>query len=158
MTVPVSHVSETYDLAMGINSDVMGMQFGGADSKYPATLTVNWSNVKVKELVKEQYTVSVAANDDKTEKEEVIAVSALSDLKAGSYRLNSKLSCYVSAMGGVEFGEALLSGATMNVAEDGKTMVTLHFTTSTVTIYSVVANTYISSEQQYLSVSTHGRK
>lgn len=210
MTVPVTNVSNTYNLAMGINSDVMGMQFGGASSTYPATLTVNWSNVTIKELVKEQYTINVVANDEKagtvtggttveegtevtvkaeakegytfknwTENEsvisndaeytftananrsltavfevektendhkDVIAVSSLTDLKAGTYGLSSKLSCYVSAMGGVEFGEPLLSNATMQVAEDGTTTVTLKFTTSTVNIYGVIANTYVSAE------------
>lgn len=223
MTVPVSSVSGTYDLALAVNSTMMGMQFGGADATYPATLTVDWSKVKVTNLVKEQYTINVTANDSEagtvsgngtvtegtqtkvtatanagytfkhwtengaevstaaeytftvnssrnlvavfeaqkigtsnknegnnqengTDTGEKISVSDLFELKAGTYGLDSTLSCYVSAMGGVEFGKPLLSRAVLTVAEDGTATATLHFQTSTVTIYSVTANTYISTE------------
>lgn len=47
MTFPITKTSSTYKLALMIGSDVMGTQFGGTDSKYDATLTVNWNKVTV---------------------------------------------------------------------------------------------------------------
>ena len=44
MTFRLPSASDTYDLSLYINSNVMGVQFGGADAKYDATLTVNWDS------------------------------------------------------------------------------------------------------------------
>lgn len=134
MTVPVSTVADTYSLAMAINSQVMGMQFGGptaptlSNGKVPScTLTVNWANTKVIDLIPEN----------------AITVSNIADLKPGTYKLDAKLSCFVTAMGGVEFGAPLLTGTHLNVAKDGTATMTLAFGKSSVTIYGITCDTFI---------------
>lgn len=43
MSFPLDCVTTTYQLTLYVNSNVMGMQFGAGS--YPATLTIDWSNV-----------------------------------------------------------------------------------------------------------------
>ncbi len=72
----VSSIADTYNLGMYVNSNVMGVQFGGSDSaNYAATLTVDWSSAAkiktadktpsqsatVKYNVEEGYEVSIPA-------------------------------------------------------------------------------------------------
>lgn len=45
ITFPIEEITDTYDLAMVIDSNFMGMQFG-YDSKYSAVLTVDWNTLK----------------------------------------------------------------------------------------------------------------
>ena len=172
MTFPITEISDAYKLALMIGSDVMSTQFGGEGASYDATLTVNWSKVTVGELTDDGNDNNSSDSDtsDNTQNNEttnttnkdseteittttsstkagtVISVSNLSDLEPGTYGLSASLSCYVSAMGGVEFGSPLLSSAVLNVAEDGTATITLTFKTSSVTIYGVTANTYVSGE------------
>lgn len=48
MTFPVESIKDTYELTLYVNSNVMGVQFGsGGSSSYPATLTVDWDNIKI---------------------------------------------------------------------------------------------------------------
>ena len=65
------------------------------------------------------------------------------DLDAGTYSVNADLSCYVSAMGGVEFGRPMLTGSVVKVNEDGSAEITLSLAKSSVTIYGVTAATFI---------------
>lgn len=159
----------------------MGTQFGGAESRYDATWTVDWKRVVVGELADKEDNKEDSSNGNnglsnennkpsngnngitnettngannntdkettnKPQKGTVISIKRLSELKAGSYGLNASLSCYVNAMGGVEFGNALLSNAVLKVTENGSATITLTFKTSSVTIYGIDANTYMSSE------------
>lgn len=64
-------------------------------------------------------------------------------LDEGKYSVEASLSCYVNAMGGVEFGNPLLTGSYVTVDKDGNKTMTLTFTKSSVTIYSVTCDTFI---------------
>ncbi len=75
----------------------------------------------------------------------VVNTSALEaqDLSEGTYIVDSSLSCYVNAMGGVEFGAPLLVSSQIDVdSKQNKTM-TLNFTKSSVTIYNITCDTFI---------------
>lgn len=63
--------------------------------------------------------------------------------EAGTYTLDAKLSCYVSAMGGVEFGEPLLTDARLTIDQEGREFITLSLGKSSVTIYSVTCDTFL---------------
>lgn len=67
----------------------------------------------------------------------------INTVKSGEYSVDAALNCYVNAMGGVEFGNPLLTGAKITVAENGRKEMTLSFTKSSVTIYSVTCDTFI---------------
>lgn len=79
------------------------------------------------------------------------AAFAAETMETGTYELDAKLSCYVSAMGGVEFGAPLLTGATVTVDESGNASMTLSLSKSQVTIYGVTCDTFIDA-----SASTPG--
>lgn len=64
-------------------------------------------------------------------------------LAAGSYPVSASLSCYINAMGGVEFGAPMLKSTTLTVAADGTKTLTLHLQKSVVNIYSVTCDTFI---------------
>lgn len=67
----------------------------------------------------------------------------MNSLDEGKYSVQASLSCYVNAMGGVEFGNPLLTGSYVTVDKDGNKTMTLTFTKSSVTIYSVTCDTFI---------------
>lgn len=60
----------------------------------------------------------------------------------GTYGVNATLSCYVNAMGGVEFGGPLLKSAEVTVSA-GKAVMKLTFGKSAVTIYGITCDTFI---------------
>jgi hypothetical protein len=64
-------------------------------------------------------------------------------ITAGTYPIQANLSCYVNAMGGVEFGEPLLTGAEVTVSESNNKTITLFFTKAQVTIYSITCDTFV---------------
>lgn len=66
-------------------------------------------------------------------------------LEAGKYTVDASLSCYVSAMGGVEFGAPLLTNTEVTVNEDGSAKLDLSFRKSSVTIYGITCDTFIDS-------------
>lgn len=66
-------------------------------------------------------------------------------LEAGKYTVDSDLSCYVTAMGGVEFGAPLLTKTEVTVNDDGTAKFDLSFTKSAVTIYGITCDTFIDS-------------
>lgn len=65
------------------------------------------------------------------------------NLSEGTYSVDATLSCYVNAMGGIEFGAPLLTGSTIKVDANGKKTMTLNFTKSSVTIYNITCDTFI---------------
>ena len=72
--------------------------------------------------------------------------ASFSTMEAGDYPLDAELSCYVNAMGGVEFGAPLLKKTELHVSEDGSKTITLHLGKSRVTIYSVTCDTFVDAE------------
>lgn len=84
----------------------------------------------------------------------VLSVSAVSAFavadEAGTYNVDATLSCYVNAMGGVEFsdGYGLLTGTTVEVAEDGTATATMNLgTTSGLAIYGVDCTAFIGTDE-----------
>lgn len=80
------------------------------------------------------------------------AVSAFAGApsEAGKYNVDATLSCYVNAMGGVEFsdGYGLLKDVTVEVAEDGSAKATLNLgVTSGLSVYTVACNAFIGTDE-----------
>lgn len=80
------------------------------------------------------------------------AVSALAatPTEAGTYNVDSTLSCYVNAMGGVEFsdGYGLMTGSTVEIADDGTAMLTINLGKSTgLSIYTVACTAFIGTDE-----------
>ncbi len=72
-----------------------------------------------------------------------------SEVEAGTYQVDTELSCYVSAMGGVEFaGGGFYKGATVNVDESGDKTLTLKFGIGGFTIYGVNAVTFLDANPE----------
>lgn len=69
-------------------------------------------------------------------------------VEQGKYKLDASLSCYVTAMGGVEFGAPLLTGTEVTVNKDGSAKFDLSFTKSSVTIYGITCDTFIDPAAQ----------
>lgn len=69
--------------------------------------------------------------------------AAVDNLNEGTYSISAKLSCYVNAMGGVEFGEPLLQSAQLIVDKNGNKKIKLNLTKASVTIYSVTCDTFV---------------
>ena len=70
--------------------------------------------------------------------------------EAGTYNVDATLSCYVNAMGGVEFsdGYGLLKGTTVKIAEDGTAKATISLgTTSGLSIYGVACTAFIGTDE-----------
>lgn len=80
-----------------------------------------------------------------------------SRIPQGEYQIKAALSCYVNAMGGVEFGAPLLTSARLAVAADGSKTMTLFFTKSSVTIYRVTCDTFVDVSPFYVT-ETNGIK
>ena len=75
---------------------------------------------------------------------------AADTLEAGTYDVDATLSCYVNAMGGVEFsdGYGLLKSSSVVVADDGSADITLNLgTTSGLSIYSVACTAFIGTDE-----------
>lgn len=68
------------------------------------------------------------------------------ELDSGTYSLDASLSCYINAMGGVEFGAPMLKSAVLTVKEDGSKSITMNLKKSVVNIYSVTCDTFIDPE------------
>lgn len=79
------------------------------------------------------------------------------DLTEGTYNIKTSLSCYINAMGGVEFGAPLLTSSQISVDSNGKKAITLYFTKSNVTIYNVSCDTFIDVSPSYVT-DTNGIK
>lgn len=78
--------------------------------------------------------------------------SASADNKPGTYyELDGSLSCYVDAMGGIEFGGPLLTGVNLYVDESGNEYIQITLTKGSVEIYSVVADTFVDVDPSYVT-------
>lgn len=78
---------------------------------------------------------------------------SLFDRPEGKYKVDTELSCFISAMGGVEFADGLYKGASVKINKDGSASMTLSFGTSSLTIYGQKTNTYV-GEGRYYSGAT----
>lgn len=80
-----------------------------------------------------------------------VAFAAETTLEAGkNYTVDAKLSCYVNAMGGVEFsdGYGLLKSTTVSVDENGDAYLTMNLgTTSGLAIYGVACTAFIGTDE-----------
>jgi hypothetical protein len=80
----------------------------------------------------------------------VNAAATESQLEKGTYEVDSSLSCYVNAMGGIEFAnEELYKGATVTVDDDGQAVATLEFSRGygEFKIYSIAVNHFIDASE-----------
>ena len=79
-----------------------------------------------------------------------VSAFAATPTEAGNYTVDATLSCYVNAMGGVEFsdGYGLMTGTTVAVAEDGTATATINLgTTSGLSIYGVACTAFIGTDE-----------
>lgn len=79
-----------------------------------------------------------------------VSASAAALTEAGSYTVDATLSCYVGAMGGVEFsdGYGLLTGTTVTVAEEGTATATINLgTTSGLSVFGVACTAFIGTDE-----------
>ncbi len=147
MTFTAAEKTETYDLALFMG----GYQFGGdtpsavsSGELMTATLTMNWKSdtekptettTTVTETTTAKTTTTTTVTTAKTNKStteaaaasKLISISSLDNLDAGTYLLTASLSCWMSAMGGCDFGTDLLKSAVLTVGSDGSKNVTLYF-------------------------------
>lgn len=141
MKLPVTVGTSEYKLWYYVDSNVMGCQFcdgsGSAGSnvpdtatKYAAVLTLDWNSVKGN---------GTAAPDAGAAEEGTV------------YSADMELSCYVDAMGGIEFaGEHnLLQGNKIVMDEDGNYTATLKFGKTTgLNIYTVDCTAFIGEKEK----------
>ena len=94
-TIPVDGLRASYEMTLYVNSPIMGAQF--SNDTYKATLEIDLASGK------EVPSVGGLGAETKGE--------APQDEPESAYtQYDADLSCYVTAMGGVEFGNGLLSG------------------------------------------------
>lgn len=79
------------------------------------------------------------------------------EIPEGVYDIDATLSCYINAMGGVEFGAPLLESAQINVNAYGEKTIILNLTKSSVTIYGVTCDTFVDAFPAYVT-ETNGVK
>ena len=136
--IPIDSLRESYKLALYINSSVMGVQFCEPNEivstgTYSATLTLDLESGKGVDNID-----SLIGVETREEAPQNAPESAYTQYDA-------ELSCYVTAMGGVEFGKGLLSGVYVEQEEDQYYM-TLVFNKSQVTIYTISCDTFIDTD------------
>lgn len=129
-TIPVDALRANYDITLYVNSPIMGAQF--ANDTYKATLELDLESGRVVEAV------SGLGVETKNEVQEEKPQPAY-------MQYDAELSCYVTAMGGVEFGNGLLSGVYVEKEED-QYYLTLIFNKSQVTIYTITCDTFIDTD------------
>lgn len=150
MTFTAAEKTETYDLALFMSD----YQFGGdapstvsSGEKMTATLTMNWESdseehaettTTVTETTAAETTTTTTITTTVTAAEttesttetvaasKLISISSLDNLDAGTYQLTASLSCWMSAMGGCDFGKDLLKSAVLTVGTDGSKKVTIY--------------------------------
>lgn len=79
-----------------------------------------------------------------------VSAFAATPTDAGDYTVDATLSCYVNAMGGVEFsdGYGLLTDTTVTVAENGTATATINLgTTSGLSVYGVACTAFIGVDE-----------
>lgn len=75
----------------------------------------------------------------------IVQAGDISEVADGTYTLKGSLSCYVPAMGGVEFGAPLLTDIKVTV-KNGNADMKIGFRKSSVTIYGITCDTFIDSD------------
>jgi len=63
----------------------------------------------------------------------------------GTYRIDATLSCYISAMGGQEFG-GVYDSAVLTKTEDGETLLTVNFKTTPMNIYTIQFDEFVDAD------------
>ena len=81
----------------------------------------------------------------------ILAPATFAQTPQGEYELDADLSCFVSAMGGVEFGAPLLKGTQLIVDAQGKESLKLTLSKSSVTIYSITCDTFVDAAPSYVT-------
>mgnify|MGYP002624814128 CR=1 FL=1 len=74
----------------------------------------------------------------------VIAFAAPAQ-EAGTYRIDAALSCFISAMGGQEFG-GVYDSAVMTKTDDGETFLTVNFKTTPMNIYTIQFDEFVDAD------------
>ncbi len=64
-------------------------------------------------------------------------------LEEGRYTIGASLSCYVNAMGGIEFGTAIYDSARIDVDSNGEIQITINLKSGSISIYGVKASMYV---------------
>ncbi len=149
MTFTAAEKNENYDLAMSMS----GYQFGGdtpstvsSGEEMTATLTMEWVDssddsaattttaVTTTTVVTTTTTTaatsaseSTTASTESSAATKQISITKLDNLDEGTYQLTASLSCWMSAMGGCDFGTGLLKSAVLTVDADGSEKITLYF-------------------------------
>lgn len=129
-TMPVDSLRESYEITLYVNSSIMGAQF--SKDTYKATLNLDLDSGKTVESIDG---LGVETRGEAPQEE----------IQSAYMQYDAVLSCYVTAMGGVEFGEGLLAGVYVEKEEDQYYM-TLVFNKSQVTIYTITCDTFIDTD------------
>ena len=129
-TLPVDGLRESYEITLYVNSSIMGAQF--SNDTYKATLQLDLDSGKAVE--------SISGLGVETRGE-----APQNEPQAAYTQYDAELSCYVSAMGGVEFGSGLLAGVYVE-QEGDQYYLTLIFQKSQVTIYTITCDTFIDTD------------
>lgn len=145
LTFPVDVETSEYTMWMYIDSNVMGCQMcdgsgsgasntPGVSTKHTAKVTLDWASV-------DTGTDNGGSEND--------GAGDVTEIEGTVYSADMKLSCYVDAMGGVEFsdGYGLLQGNKIVKDEEDNYIVTLKFgTTSGLTVYTVDCTAFIGKD------------
>ena len=75
----------------------------------------------------------------------IVTAFAAPAQEAGTYRIDAALSCFISAMGGQEFG-GVYDSAMLTKTEDGETLLTVHFKTTPMNIYTIQFNEFVDAD------------
>lgn len=129
-TIPVDGLRASYEMTLYVNSPIMGAQF--SNDTYKATLEIDLASGKE--------VPSVGGLGAETRGE-----APQAEPQPAYTQYDAELSCYVTAMGGVEFGDGLLAGAYVEQEEDRYYM-TLVFNKSQVTIFTITCDTFIDTD------------
>lgn len=117
-----------------------------SDGKAVVAAQSDSTNTKNGDLTEENYTTAASCyivfGSDSSATYYVPAMATMMPAGAAFYRVetlsvDATLSCYVSAMGGVEFGTPIYKSTTIKKRADGTVKATLNFGTGTGTIYTV---------------------
>lgn len=146
ITFPVDQSVSEYTMWLYLDSNVMGCQLGdgsgsgasntpGVATAHTATLTIDWDSI------------DTGSNSGS---ENTGSGSTTEEIEGTVYHADMTLSCYVNAMGGVEFsdGYGLLKGNSIVVDEDNNYTATLKLgTTSGLSIYGVACTAFIGTDE-----------
>lgn len=123
-----------------------------SDGKAVVAAQSDSTNTKNGDLTEENYTTAASCyivfGSDSSATYYVPAMATMMPDGAAFYRVetlsvDATLSCYVSAMGGVEFGTPIYKSTTIKKRADGTVKATLNFGTGTGNIYGVEFNEFV---------------